>query len=641
MSKGRIVDFLGFYEALVKEGLAYFPTSGEEFDRDIKRLRSLSRIRGSMLFTIDLPALGKILDQSLATGVLGFSGEPLSRSSKRSSTIPRLFRVLWSHVFDDAGCLQQSINPSVVELLRTFLYGAKRVRMECPPKALFSAIREYFDDESDLPPIPDYWNGAIDDTSPYGLGSLRDLEPGGNDQGGMFRRTTHPHSQLLDTLQRVADVVSSSFPLYNPEDWKFRHGPGAVFGFQRGKKYKYDFHCWSPTLQHVFPPELFAFHNEESYRENCDAGKFFIEEPSQLISVPKTQKSPRLIAKEPLSNQWCQQNVRDYLYHQVHHGLLRNTIDFTNQGYSQDLAIAGSLDGSISTIDLKSASDRLSCYLVQRIFRANHSLLRAFRAVRTRFLVQEYDKKSPSFVRLRKFSTQGSALTFPVQSIVFSIIACGTIMHNNGLRVTTRNVFKTLRQVRVFGDDIIVPNQWGPQVVEALELCLLKVNRSKTFTVGNFRESCGADAFQGTKVNPGYILEDYDRTRPSSIASIVDTHNNFVKKKYWHVAAWLRSTLPRAIVNMLPEVEVGDGILGLQGHWRNYDHLKSRWNEKLQRREYLVLAIKAKARTSKHESVANLLQFFTEGPNPLILWESGKYGNALPVIGKSWVVLPN
>ena len=268
MSKGRIVDFLGFYEALVKEGLAYFPTSGEEFDRDIKRLRSLSRIRGSMLFTIDLPALGKILDQSLATGVLGFSGEPLSRSSKRSSTIPRLFRVLWSHVFDDAGCLQQSINPSVVELLRTFLYGAKRVRMECPPKALFSAIREYFDDESDLPPIPDYWNGAIDDISPYGLGSLRDLEPGGDDQGSMFRRTTNPHSQLLDTLQRVADVVSSSFPLYNPEDWKFRHGPGAVFGFQRGKKYKYDFHCWSPTLQHVFPPELFAYHNEESYREN-------------------------------------------------------------------------------------------------------------------------------------------------------------------------------------------------------------------------------------------------------------------------------------------------------------------------------------------------------------------------------------
>lgn len=639
MSKSRPLDFLGFYQSLVKEALVYFPTTGKEFDRDLKRLHSLSQIRGSTTFTVDLPALGKILDRALANGVLEFSGEPLSRSSKRTSMVPRLFRVLWSHVFDDAGCLQQSIEPSIVQLLRTFLYGCKNVKMECPPSALFKAIGEYYDDEASLPHCPSYWDNAIDDSGDFDLGSLRDLDLGSQGQGSMFRRTTHPHSKLLDTIQRVADVVSASFPWYNPEDWKFRHGPGAVFGFQRGKKYKYDFHAWNPNLSLVFPPEMFAYYNEQDYVDRCNPDRFEIEEPSQLIAVPKSQKAPRLIAKEPLSNQWCQQNVRDYLYHSVHHGVLKHSIDFRRQEWSRDLALKGSLDGSYATIDLKSASDRLSCYIVQRIFRRNLVLLRAFRAVRSRYLIQEYDKKSPSLIKLRKFSTQGSALTFPVQSIVFSVISAGAIMHGMNLSVNYRNVQRILRQVRVFGDDIIVPNRWEPLVCEALEMCFLKVNRTKTFSTGNFRESCGMDAFQGNEVTPGYVLEPYDRTRPSSIASLVDVHNNFAKKKRWYVADWIRSTLPRGIINMLPLTEVGEGDFGLHSCFRDLSYLKKRFNRSLQRTEYLVLAMKAKARTSRYEGAPNLLQFFTEEPDPLYSWESGRFGSVLSVVGKVWVPL--
>jgi hypothetical protein len=78
---------------------------------------------------------------------------------------------------------------------------------------------------------------------------------------------------------------------------------------------------------------------------------------------------------------------------------------------------------------LKSASDRISCWVIERLFRRSPSLLSALYATRTRWITQSLDKKSPEACRLRKFSTMGSAVTFPVQTILFSVLAVSSVLY--------------------------------------------------------------------------------------------------------------------------------------------------------------------------------------------------------------------
>jgi hypothetical protein len=57
-------------------------------------------------------------------------------------------------------------------------------------------------------------------------------------------------------------------------------------------------------------------------------------------------------------------------------------------------------------------------------------------------------------------------------------------------------------KLRVFGDDIAVHSRYFDAVCSGLEIHNLKVNRVKSFSKGNFRESCGLDAFKGVDVTP-------------------------------------------------------------------------------------------------------------------------------------------
>lgn len=636
MTKRLEFDFVGLYTAILTDVSVYFPTDQREWDRDIKNLTRLASSRGQSVFTIDLPALGKALDRSLSDGRLTLDGLNLSGSRHSGSKIPKLFWGLWMRLFDDSGCLKFDIDPNSVFFLRTVLYVGKNLEWDCAPKYLFEATREFYDVEARLPVPSRFWDETDDydgSDSTTICGSVTDIIP----REDLYEDSTSDYRLLLDLLSSVqlsADRMSGSLGFVEASGLNFRHGPGAVSDLRTGS-YKYDFPNWSDRLDQAVPWSEYGCTPLGLMDRLSTTGLDLNSDEwgSRLIAVPKTQKGPRLIAAEPSANQWVQQGVRDFLYQRVARTSIGRSIDFNSQEPSREMTLVGSLSGNVATMDLKSASDRVSCWLVERIFRRNPPLLKLFRACRTRYLTNDIDLKQPKLVKLRKFSSQGSALTFPVQSLCFYSIAVGV-----GRYLHPKMKWETIEnKVRVFGDDIIVPSLWEPLVERVLTVLFLKVNQTKTFKEGNFRESCGMDAWMGNDVTPPHVTMRHEESNPRTIASNVAVSNNFFKKGLWHASDWLRSTITDRNIPVVSQSSGTFGFVSFSG--ADPRPLRKRWNQRLHYWEARVLTILAKARKTKTNTAACLLQYFTEEPEPYVKYESGIAVAGVPVKKHTWVPL--
>jgi hypothetical protein len=374
-------------------------------------------------------------------------------------------------------------------------------------------------------------------------------------------------------------------------------------------------------LEDVYPIGDYGFHNYLAAARHATILE--AEEPvfagaSRLIAVPKTLKAPRLIAAEPTANQWCQQSILDFMYRRASKTSLRRSISFTTQSHNQAMALAASQSGEWATIDLSSASDRISCHLVERMFRRNTPLLRALVATRTQFIINELDRKQPKLHRLRKFSTMGSAVTFPIQTYIFACIGIGCLLYERGLKPTPANIRRLGPEVRVFGDDIIVPVTSWDLTQGTLEALGLKVNHNKTYGTGKFRESCGCDAFNGVDVTPVGVRSIPDVSRPGSIMSSVDSHNNLLAKAWVNTAGYISSTVRRLRKNLpIPFVPIDSGAFGWYSTdpWRE-NRLRSRFHSTLHRLEYEVLCPLTKAQRIPTGLDPMLFQYFTEACKP-------------------------
>jgi hypothetical protein len=197
-----------------------------------------------------------------------------------------------------------------------------------------------------------------------------------------------------------------------------------------------------------------------------------------LIGVPKDFKGPRLIASEPIASQYIQQGIMNVIRENVKRSSLRHSLDFRSQEPSRKLALDASLTREFSTIDLSSASDRLSCAVVECIWRMKYSFLEALNAARTPDIIYPDGK----VVQLKKFAAQGAAFTFPLQSVVYALICMGVIYARTG----ESRLSCLAKQVRVFGDDMIVPSDHYSAICSILEVLQLKVNTKKSFNQGFF-----------------------------------------------------------------------------------------------------------------------------------------------------------
>lgn len=639
----RLCDF--YYElwmSLRKEVLPVKDQSPIAIQRDGDRLLEIAAKRGLRVFTLDLPALGSWYDLGLSTGRLVRTPLPLTRRVGRKTQIPRFMGEIVSRVFDSNGLLRNDADVTAVRALRQLCLLGKKARIDCDENKILRAIEEFHRTDGACPFPSRYWReyeALPDDADALSfcerlplLGTRDDLViPDPND--GSRTLSVGP------ILHEFFDRIASELGPFKASEWRPKHGPGAVSD-SRGPVDKYVWPTWSEELSRVFPYAEYGFANFADWAARGQLHTEIRQAEANLIAVPKTQKGPRLIASEPTANQWCQQAIKAFLVKRVAQTVLGDFVSFRDQAPNQLLALKGSADGTTWTIDLSEASDRVSTYLVERAFRRNRSLLEALIATRTPYL-RDSSSGQPKLTRLNKFACMGSACTFPVQTLLYLGIALTATALCKGWSVdqTLRYLRLTgLPEVRIFGDDIIVPYDVGPYTVSLLHVLGFKVNTSKTHTGSNFRESCGVDAFRGHDVTPVYVMQVPRRSKPESLASSVDTAKNFFRKGLVQTA----ETIWRAVEVegiKLPTYGYDSGAFGRIGYTEDLSHLKRRWNKSLQQTEVRVPVVMTSNPRMPTFGGTALLQYFTERPTPDENWVHGYSAKTSIKVRWRWEVL--
>jgi hypothetical protein len=638
LSKRHVEELSKVYEHLIMDAQYAFSTLRDELEKDLTRLRLLIARRGLHLFCVDLPAVGKHLDRCLDNGEYKLSGLPCSGKCSDRLPIPKLFRGLYLLIFDQKGLLKKDANYEAIFFLRQLYFAAKKVDFPCDVSLIEAEVASFADVDRALPEPSGFWNHMAeiptDGCAPCATWRSDSTLAGRVSGVDMAKRRTL--SSFLTTLDIVSSMVSSTLGQYHPQDWRFKHGPGAISEVT-GPTNKYSWRNWSDRLESVFPIADCGFHSWSSWAGMIDSNPDAItscDPSSRLVSVPKTLTKPRLIAAEPSEHQWCQQNLWHFLRSRTEKTWLGRFIHFQDQARNQALCVRGSKDGSIATVDLSAASDRVTCLVVELMFRSNPGLLRALRSTRTRFVSQNLTRKVPGLVELKKFSTMGSACTFPVQTLIFLSLAIVACLETRKLRPNLRNVLSLADEVSVFGDDICVPTDSRELLFDALELLWFKVNTDKSYWTGRFRESCGVDAFNGVDVTPAFWRAP-NSGKPDSMVSTVVVCNNFYSKFLTHTARYLASTIQTA---RMPYVHMDSGVCGFKTRLSGVPTgVKTRWNADLQRSESLVPTLIAKVKKTSAVDDSGLLQYFTERPEPMTNWSAGVNQRPVLQLKHRWV----
>lgn len=213
--------------------------------------------------------------------------------------------------------------------------------------------------------------------------------------------------------------------------------------------------------------------------------EFAVCEYMRIVTVPKSSKTDRTIGVEPTMNTYLQQGVGRMLKRLLY----RAGINLKDQTWNQTLAlVADRLN--LCTIDLKSASDTLSYWLVE--FLLPSAWFQLLDMLRSGYAM--YDGvRTP----LEKFSSMGNAFTFELESLIFWALswACCT---DDGIPT---------EYLSVFGDDIVVDRRAYSKIERLFSVAGFVINTDKTFSKGQFFESCGLHAFNGAVVTPLYQKE--------------------------------------------------------------------------------------------------------------------------------------
>jgi hypothetical protein len=344
-----------------------------------------------------------------------------------------------------------------------------------------------------------------------------------------------------------------------------RHGPGHTADRLKGNR-KYEQKEWTQRLEKIFPASEFLLPSYDRVEEALSRITFLepgAERPVRVITVPKTLKTPRIIAIEPTCMQYAQQGILEVLVHELSKdNLLRSYMGFDDQTPNQVLAREGSISGDLATLDLSEASDRVSNQLVRRLIGNHRWLAEAVDATRSR----KADVPGYGVIRLAKFASMGSALCFPFEAMVF--LTCCFIGVEKALNrpLAKTDISRYLGRVRVYGDDIIVPTDMVSLVVSSLETFGFKVNLSKSFWTGKFRESCGKEYYDGHDVSVVKVrtMLPTRRADARALVSTVATRNLFYENLLWGIARHLDRHLEKFI--KLPRVLPTSPSLGLRSY---------------------------------------------------------------------------
>jgi hypothetical protein len=342
-----------------------------------------------------------------------------------------------------------------------------------------------------------------------------------------------------------------------------KHGPGAVAD-KLSSNAKWNQRTWTTRLQRVLPAEDFLIPNL-SFKEELDREIDLLEPgseiPVRVITVPKTLKTPRVIAIEPTAMQYAQQAISSALKSALlEDGFLSRIVGLDDQTPNQELARTGSLSGDTATLDLSEASDRVSNQHVLAMLDGYPHLLEAIQSCRSR----KADVPGHGVLRLAKFASMGSALCFPMEEMVFLTIIFLGIERELSAPLSRRQLVKLFsEQVRVFGDDLIVPRDYVLSVVDELHTFGYVVNVSKSYWTGRFRESCGREYYDGHDVSIVKVRQVLPTRRQDAngVVAAVALRNLLYWAGLWSSTRWMDNYLGK-LLKHFPNVAPSSPLLG-------------------------------------------------------------------------------
>lgn len=584
--------------------------------RDTRTVSRRIKHEGLSFLTIALPAFCSDFEQALSRGEVG---SDLFIGYKKRLGLPAFLQGFLSQVFDPgSGRLLGQPSTDAIICIRQFCLMWKKVNLPCTITRTRRSIDAYVQVEEELR------DHRCQLESHPALGRL-------SETAGIIGSICmgRVHENVLDHMLKPA------------------HGPGAVQerGLRSNAKYRawYQFvpgepdelaardlrggrpdqprgsrngaptraPAWHSRLDLHFPFDHFCVPNA-GWLEDCedfDLPKFLdpgAEPPVRVVTVPKTQKTPRIIAIEPLCMQYTQQALMRSMVDTIESSpITKGHVNFTDQSVNQQLALEGSISGKHATLDLSEASDRVSLTLAKSMFDRFPELWDSINACRS----TRAELPDGRVIDLEKFASMGSALCFPVESMVFFTICILAGLQNANLPISHRNISRIAKEVYVYGDDLIVPVEQVEATIALLESFKLKVNVRKSHWTGKFRESCGVDAYDGVDVTPVYVRNMPPRGRRNvpEMLSFVSLANQLYLKGWWGTAARVRERC-ESILGPMPHVRETSPCLGWVSFTKAYS--VHRWDSDLQRFEIKAPQVRTRKDKDPLTGAGALMKFF-------------------------------
>jgi len=483
--------------------------------RDYNTITARCENEGISFLTISLPKFCDDFQIALDTGLVS---PDLFAGFRKKGMSPLFLGGLMDLVFArDSGRLVDVPSIDAIRLIRQICLAFGKINLPCSDARVKSAIIKYIDCESDV--------RRYDAVFPA-------------KRAAFMRMSIKLWGQLLSNVDRAV-YTNSVYP---------KHGPGATADKLVGND-KWNQRVWTTRLENEFPMAEFAFSSYSeflSHSQDISHLEPGAELPVRVITVPKTLKTPRIIAIEPTCMQYTQQAILQCLVDEIERDdNAFEFIRFIRQEPNQHLAKLGSIDSSLATLDLSEASDRVSNQHVRALLKHHGSLARAVDACRSR----KADVPGYGVRRLAKFASMGSALCFPFEALTFCTVIFLGIERALNRPLTRKDITSFYGKVRVYGDDIIVPVEYVNSVVSELESFGFRVNCNKSFWNGKFRESCGKEYYDGHDVSISRVRRALPQQRGDAqeIISSVALRNRLYMDGYWCAAKYLDTIIQRLI----------------------------------------------------------------------------------------------
>lgn len=359
---------------------------------------------------------------------------------------------------------------------------------------------------------------------------------------------------LHNVRKRVGRILGKPPKLQSFEgDLEGGFGPGATYSDRSRNALVPDKITNRPTLTKLSTWLLWQWGNT-AWARSCAERELSLDyvPGNRFATVPKDATKLRCIAMEPSLNVYYQLAVGRLMKARLRRYGMPD-LKTEAQDRHRELARKSSIDGQLATLDLSNASDTVAYNLVKLLLPHQwFVLLDMLRSPKT--LVKGH------WVVLEKFSSMGNGFTFELETVIFSALV-EQVMVNQGIEPLPGVNFS------VFGDDIICPTSTVQDVIAALKFCGFSLNIGKSFWQGPFRESCGADFFEGLDSRPIFLKKDLDTP-----VSFVTLHNRLRHiapyGSRWQCLRKCLEAIPTSLRGCRGPTWLGDAVIhSSREHW--------------------------------------------------------------------------